>query len=176
MAEPPDLQARRGADNTVSGGALPASVLPAAPLAVMPVYPAGPHCNPRGLTDLGDYALRGMIKRGMIVELDHMSAKAADRALDILEDANYGGAVSSHSWMNDQFMDRMFRLGGFATQYGHGAAQFVSEWQASRAVRAKYGVAYGYGMDMNGFGGTPPPPGAGSAMSYPFTSVDGARP
>ena len=160
-------------DNTVSGGALPPSVVPAAPLAVMPVYPAGPHCNPRGLTDLGDYALRGLIKRGMIVELDHMSAKAADRALDILEDANYGGAVSSHSWMNDQFMDRMFRLGGVATQYGHGAAQFVSEWQASRAVRAKYGVAYGYGMDMNGFGGTPPPPGAGSAMSYPFTSVDG---
>ena len=160
-------------DNTVAGGVIPAGLAPAAPGAVLPVYPAGPHCNPRGLTDLGDYALRGMIKRGMIVEIDHMSAKAADRTLDILEDANYGGVISSHSWMNGQFMDRLFRLGGFATQYGHAAGAFVDEWAATKGVREKYGVAYGYGMDMNGFGGTPPPPGAATAMSYPFTTIDG---
>lgn len=44
---------------------------------------------------------------------------------------------------------------------------------AFAVLRARDGVAHGYGMDMNGFGGTPAPPGAGNAMSYPFTSVDG---
>lgn len=160
-------------DNTVGGGVLPASVGAAFPLAILPVYPAGPHCNPRGLTELGDYAVRGMIKRGMIIEIDHMSAKAADKTLDILEDANYGGVVSSHSWMNESFMNRLFRLGGFATQYGHSATQFVTDWQRTKGLRDQYGVAYGYGMDMNGFGGTPAPPGAATAMSYPFTSIDG---
>ena len=160
-------------DNTVTGGVLPAELSLAFPAAVLPVYPTGPHCNPRGLSDLGEYALRGMMARGMVVELDHMSAKAADRALDILEEANYPGAVSSHSWKNEAYMDRLFRLGGFATQYGHSAAQFVTDWQRTRDVRAKYGVAYGYGMDMNGFGGTPAPPGAANTMSYPFTSIDG---
>jgi hypothetical protein len=37
--------------------------------------------------------------------------------------------------MNEAFMDRLFRLGGFATQYGHAADRFVTDWQRTRDVR-----------------------------------------
>lgn len=161
-------------DNTVIGGVLPSEIasVPGIP-ALAPVYPEGPHCNPKGLTVLGEYALRGMIKRNMIVELDHMSAKAAGRALDILESEAYPGAVSSHDWMADPYMERLYALGGFATQYGHTATEFVDQWRDTKPVRDKYGVAYGYGTDMNGFGGTAAPPADAAKISYPFTAPDG---
>ncbi len=161
-------------DHTVIGGVIPSEIasVPGVP-ALAPVYPKGPHCNPLGLTALGEYALRGMVKRNMIVELDHMSAKAAGRALDILEAEAYPGAVSSHDWMADSYMDRLYALGGFATQYGHAATDFVDQWRKTKPVRDKYGVAYGYGTDMNGFGGTAAPPSNAAKIQYPFTARDG---
>ncbi|HNJ78374.1 MAG TPA: Coagulation factor 5/8 type domain-containing protein, partial [Marmoricola sp.] len=80
--------------------------------AVLPIYTKAPHCNKLGLTELGEYALKGMMKRHMLVELDHMSARAADRALDILEDANYPGVVSSHTWTDPSYFSRIYQLGG----------------------------------------------------------------
>ncbi len=162
-------------DNTVIGGVIPKelAVIPGLP-AVLPVYPTGPHCNPRGLSDLGEYALKGMLQRNMMVELDHMSAKAADRAFEVMEASGYPGALSSHSWLAGTSTERLYKLGGFATQYGHSVGEFVADWQATRPLRQKYGVAYGYGTDMNGFGGTPAPPADDAQkITYPFTSVDG---
>ena len=63
----------------------------------LPVYPPGPLCNPKGLTSLGEHLLRSMMSRGMIVETDHMSAKARQQALTILEASKYPGVISSHS-------------------------------------------------------------------------------
>ncbi|GAA4115263.1 hypothetical protein GCM10022415_11570 [Knoellia locipacati] len=165
-------------DHTVAGGVLPKELAVAFPLAVLPVYPAGPHCNPRGLSSLGEYAVRGLVKRHMMVEVDHMSAKAAARTFSILEETRYAGALSSHSWMAEPFMERLYSLGGFATQYGHGTTQFVADWRASKAQRDRFGVGYGFGMDMNGFGGTPPPregaaTSAAGPVVYPFRSADG---
>lgn len=161
-------------DNTVIGGVIPGPIanVPGVP-ALAPIYPQAPHCNPRGLTKLGEYALRGMIERNMIVELDHMSAKAAGRALDILEAEAYPGAVSSHDWLADEHMERLYALGGFATQYGHNATDFVKQWADTKPLRDQYGVAYGYGTDMNGFGGTASPPSEAAKIRYPFTAHDG---
>jgi len=57
--------------------------------------PGGPmflgHVNarsPNGLTSLGEFALKAMMKRGMIIDIDHMSDRAANRALRI---ANFPG-------------------------------------------------------------------------------------
>lgn len=160
-------------DNEVIGGVMPKELAAKGLPALLPVYPKGPHCNPLGLSKLGEYALRGMMDRNMIVELDHMSAKAAGRTLDIMESEGYPGGVSSHSWMAEEYMDRMFALGGFAAQYGYGAEAFVDGWQKTREMRDKYQVSLGFGADMNGFGGTPPPPGKNAKISYPFTSADG---
>jgi microsomal dipeptidase-like Zn-dependent dipeptidase len=147
-------------DNTVQGSTVPT-----------------PHCNKKGLTPLGDYMIRGMMRRGMIVEIDHMSVKAADQTLDILEAAAYPGVISSHSWEDTTYLPRIYAVGGMVTQYGHAAAEFVAEWQRTKAVRERYGVrGYGFGMDSNGFGPQPSarPNNAGNPVRYPFTSLDGS--
>ena len=57
----------------------------------LPVYPPGPHCNPKGLSALGEYVIRSMMKKGMIVETDHMSMKARRQTLSILEGVEVPG-------------------------------------------------------------------------------------
>ncbi|WP_338749299.1 discoidin domain-containing protein [Janibacter alittae] len=162
-------------DNTVAGGVVPADIAEAFPVQALPIYPEGPHCNKRGLTGLGEYALRGMMDRGMLVELDHQSVKAAKRTMEVLEAEGYPGVVSSHSWMDKHFTERIYRLGGFVAQYGHDARSFVAEGAADDDLREEYGVGYGFGMDMNGFGGTPPPraDAAEQPLGYPFPLVMG---
>jgi microsomal dipeptidase-like Zn-dependent dipeptidase len=52
---------------------------------VPPAYPAGPHCNARGLTPLGDFMIREMMNRRMIVDIDHMSSRTFDATLNIVQ-------------------------------------------------------------------------------------------
>ncbi|MFF8833378.1 discoidin domain-containing protein [Streptomyces sp. NPDC015131] len=141
----------------------------------VPSYAADARCNTRGLSSLGEYALRGMMRRGMMVEIDHMSVKATGRVLDVLESESYPGVLSSHSWMDMDWTERVYRLGGFIAQYMHGSEQFTAEARRTGALREKYGVGYGYGTDMNGVGGWPGPRGADAAdpVRYPFRTADG---
>ncbi|MGW3652796.1 galactose-binding domain-containing protein [Streptomyces sp. NPDC000878] len=141
----------------------------------LPTYDADAQCNTRGLTDLGEYAVRGMMKRKMMLEIDHMSVKATGQALDIFESESYPGVLSSHSWMDLNWTDRVYGLGGFISQYMHSSEEFVTEAARTDALRTKYGVGYGYGTDFNGIGDHPAPRGTdtGTTVTYPFTSVDG---
>lgn len=112
-----------------------------------------PACNVRGLTDLGEYALRGLIKRNMMVEIDHMSVKAAERALQILEHYNYPGVISGHSWMDVNFNQRLFNVGGFLALYPFDPKTFVQLSTASAPLRDAAGiVGIGLGVDANGLG------------------------
>lgn len=163
-------------DNPISSGDLSgglATLFTADP----PAYDPAKQCNTRGLTSLGEYALRGMMARGMVVEVDHMSVKAAGRTLDILEQADYPGVVSSHSWMEPLWHERVYRLGGLIAQYAghapHGTDAFVAEWEREAPLREAYEQAYAFGTDMNGVGGTNPPHTTGTPVTYPFTSADG---
>lgn len=141
----------------------------------VPSYGSGAQCNTRGLTALGDYAVRGMMKRKMMLEVDHMSVKAAGQAFDILESESYPGVISSHSWMDLGWMERLYKLGGFVAQYMSGSEAFSAEARRTDALREKYHVGYGYGTDMNGVGGWPGPRGADAPtpVTYPFRSTDG---
>ncbi|PAZ13688.1 hypothetical protein CLM62_23480 [Streptomyces sp. SA15] len=141
----------------------------------VPEYDEDAQCNVRGLTDLGEYALRGMMKRQMMVEIDHMSVKATGRVLDIFEAESYPGVLSSHSWMDLNWTERVYSLGGFVAQYMHGSEEFGEEAERTDALRAKYDVGYGYGTDFNGIGDHPAPRGADTPnpVTYPFRSVDG---
>ncbi|GAA0948949.1 Coagulation factor 5/8 type domain-containing protein [Actinocorallia libanotica] len=166
-------------DNTIAPSNEITSVL-AGPLAhlrplglTLPVYPAPPHCNVNGLSDLGAYAVKGMIKRGMLVEVDHMSVEAADRTLSILEQADYPGVVSSHSWTDRNFLQRLYRLGGMATAYASAADGFVGSWRQARKASVPGRLfGFGFGLDANGMGPLPGPRGGNEAnpVRYPFTS------
>ncbi|MFB4317678.1 Coagulation factor 5/8 type domain-containing protein [Actinomadura sp. 21ATH] len=139
----------------------------------VPLYPSPPHCNVHGLTALGEHMLRGMIDRNMIVEIDHMSVKAAGQTLDLLERERYSGVVSSHSWTDGNYARRIYALGGMITGYGHAADGFVAEWRRNKAFRdPRFAFGYGYGLDANGMGPLPPPRAnnAGNGVRYPFTS------
>ncbi|MEU3099362.1 discoidin domain-containing protein [Streptomyces sp. NPDC006967] len=141
----------------------------------VPAYAEDARCNVRGLTGLGEYAVRGMMKRNMMLEIDHMSVKATGRVLDIFEAESYPGVLSSHSWMDLNWTERLYGLGGFAAQYMNGSEHFVAEARRTEPLRDKYGVGYGYGTDMNGVGGWPAPRGADvpGPVTYPFRSTDG---
>ncbi|MFG2003511.1 Coagulation factor 5/8 type domain-containing protein [Spirillospora sp. NPDC048911] len=138
----------------------------------LPLYPKAPHCNINGLTDLGAYTVQGMMKRQMIVEIDHMSVKAADRTLSLLEAAKYPGVISGHSWMDGGYAPRVYRLGGMITSYGHRADGFVEDWRQAKKAHGEGFFGFGYGLDANGLGPLPParPDNGSNPLRYPFPS------
>ncbi|MER6348832.1 galactose-binding domain-containing protein [Streptomyces sp. NPDC001595] len=163
------------ADNPIGLAAAPAAEKRLPEGVAVPAYDTDARCNTRGLTALGEYAVRGMMQRKMMLEIDHMSVKATGRVLDIFEAESYPGVLSSHSWMDLDWTERVYGLGGFVAQYMHGSEGFGAEAERTDALRDKYGVGYGYGTDMNGVGGWPAPRGADAPdpVRYPFRSVDG---
>ncbi len=164
-------------DNAIGNAAAPKEVVEELPEgAEVPTYTNNNRCNTRGLTALGEYTLQQMMKRGMMVELDHMSAKAATRTVEILESNGYPGVLSSHGWADKKFAERIYRLGGFRTGYPTQPQSFVDEWQSQSALRAKYGKGYGFGLDYNGVGSHPHAEGEESPVrvTYPYTAIDGS--
>jgi microsomal dipeptidase-like Zn-dependent dipeptidase len=142
----------------------------------LPVYPQAPLCNPRGLTPLGEYVIRSMMRRGMIIETDHMSMKARRDTLSILEAANYHGVISSHSWGDLGSQKRIERLGGLVGPITHEANGFAGDWRVARANRdSRYFFGTGFGSDINGLHAQPVPrsDAAQNPVQYPFRSFDG---
>lgn len=145
------------------------------PGVTLPVYPEGDVCNARDLSPLGEHAIRAMMQRGMIVDIDHMGVKTADSALRILEEAKYSGVVSSHGWTDASNYPRIYKLGGFVASYAGPSENFVKEWREARQGRDDdYYFGYGYGADTNGFGSQPAPHKDGTrGVEYPYTTFDG---
>jgi microsomal dipeptidase-like Zn-dependent dipeptidase len=52
-------------------------------------FVAGGQVNQRGLTPIGEVAIKEMMRLGMIIDIDHMSEKAANRTLEIAESFKY---------------------------------------------------------------------------------------
>jgi hypothetical protein len=145
------------------------------PPGAAPVYPAPPHCNRRGLSELGEHLVRRMIQKGMIIDPDHLSVLARKQLLDLVEAEGYSGIVSSHSWSTPDAMPRIYRLGGVVTPYAGSSKGFVEEWRATKPMRdPRFYFGFGYGADMNGFGAQGGPRGGDNPVSYPFRSFDGA--
>lgn len=144
-------------------------------------------CNVRGLTSLGEYAVKGLIARKMVIDVDHLSVKAADRVLDMVDARHYPGVASSHSWTDVSSYRRILATGGMVGLYASGAQRtpgdkhsesFIDLWRKVRSVAAKdkvFGLAYG--PDMNGLGNQAPPRthAKTNPVRYPFTMPDGTR-
>ncbi len=143
------------------------------------------HCQATGLTDLGEFLVRQMMARGMILEIDHFPRLAYKRVFEIMEENDYP-AAGTHGLDND---GRLYALGGISkTGFGRcraeGQQSTVDNGFQDRVTKiAENGgfPAIGFGFDLNGFAGAPGPrfgPKSGCSaqsdpVTYPFTSFAG---
>lgn len=147
----------------------------------------GEYCQNHGLTDLGEFLMHEMMKRGMVIEVDHMPRKSYKRAYEILEEFDYP-AVGSHGRNNN---GRLYKLGG-VSKFNFGRcrssdtpATMDDGLQSRVALMRELGAfpAEGFGFDLNGFAGAPGPrfgensgcaePQTDEGITYPFTSYAG---
>jgi hypothetical protein len=153
---------------------LPSSIFNAIPQ--IPIYPAKHHCNKLGLSDLGATTIKGMAARNMIFDPDHMSVKARQQSLDLIDALHYPGVVSSHSWSTPDAYPRIYGEQGFITPYAGDSTGFVEKWRRhlTWANPATY-WGFGFGADINGLGaqGDPRGEGATNPVTYPFTGLGG---
>jgi hypothetical protein len=132
-------------------------------------------CNTRGLTDLGDYAVRRLMDDHMLIEVDHLSEYARDRVLQIAAARHYP-LVSSHTntgglWVPDE-LRQLYELGGFATARIDDASAMAPSLLSFK----RYGATgVGLGSDTGGFNALPGPAAdaAKHPLRYPFRSFDG---
>jgi microsomal dipeptidase-like Zn-dependent dipeptidase len=135
---------------------------------------AGGRCNRKGLTALGDYLVRRLIDRGMLIEADHLSQKARQSVLDLAESRGYP-VVSSHTGTGGEWtpaqLRRLYRMGGMAAARPDLAPDLgdrILDLPRSRAPHRYFGV--GLGTDTGGFNELPGPrpDAAGKPLRYPF--------
>ncbi|WP_139982259.1 hypothetical protein [Nocardioides litoris] len=152
-------------------GQLFGSVLPAVPL-----YPPADHCNARGLTSLGAHTIRELARRDMLFDPDHLSVKARQAAMGVIEQLRYPGVLSSHSWSTPDAYPRIYRAGGFITPYAGDSTGFVDKWRRHVGwADPRYYWGIGYGADINGLGAQGNPRGASvrNKVTYPFKGIGG---
>ena len=144
----------------------------------------GEWCQNAGLTELGETLMLEMMSRGMIIEIDHMPQRSAERALQILEDNDYP-AVGTHG---NNHAGRLYQLGGIS-KTGLGRCREAEPGAMTRRLGERIDEivanggypAEGFGFDLNGFAGAPGPRFAEGAcpieqtdpITYPFDSYAG---
>jgi hypothetical protein len=123
------------------------------PTLSVPVYGPPPHCNQRGLTNMGFYLINRMVDRHFIIEVDHMSEVTAGMTMDIVEARQYPGVINSHSdWSSDPTIQRIRAVGGVA------------------GFNKSMTSGTGLGSDINGLSSQPGP--SSTPIRYPFKSSD----
>jgi microsomal dipeptidase-like Zn-dependent dipeptidase len=144
--------------------------------APVPTYPKARSCNTRGLTKLGEYLVRRMMAKHMMIEADHLSEKARDRVLTIAAAEHYP-LISSHTGTGGTWtpaeLRRLYALGGLAAATPGTAPELIAKidrFGRYRAGRKHFGV--GIGTDVGGFSSLPGPrkDAASHPLRYPFTS------
>jgi microsomal dipeptidase-like Zn-dependent dipeptidase len=147
----------------------------------------GNYCQKATLTPLGETLIQEMMRRGMIVEVDHLPQRSHQRAYELLAAADYPPAATHGNSNNGM----AYRLGGISNlglgrcadpdrpgAMGDGLRARIAE------IRANGGYpGQGFGFDLNGFAGGPRPRfGENSTcgdvpqshpITYPFTSYAG---
>ena len=133
-------------------------------------------CNQLRLHPLGRYLINRLIDKGMIIEIDHMGYYTSLDALDILEQRQYGGVVSSHGWMENsaELRQRIFRLGGQISPFNHRPSDNARSMKTYAAEMAPFEFTIGIGIGSDVQGVTSQTDfDDGIRIDYPFTSLDG---
>ena len=147
----------------------------------------GEYCQNHGLTPLGEFLIGEIMKRGMVLEVDHFSRRSYKRAYEIMVENDYPG-VGTHG---RDYNGLLYELGGVSTS-GFGRcrdpetrATMDDGFQQRLALMKEKGASpgLGFGFDMNGFAGYPRPrfgersrcatPQEDEGITYPFESFAG---
>jgi hypothetical protein len=147
----------------------------------------GEYCQNHGLTELGEFLIVEMMKRGMIIEVDHMPRKSYKRAYEMLLENDYP-AMGTHGRNNNGVL---YQLGGMSkSNFGRcrsadTPATMDDDFQGRIQLMRDVGAfpAEGFGFDLNGFAGAPrarfgdnsrcADPQTDVGITYPFTSYAG---
>jgi hypothetical protein len=138
-----------------------------------PTYPPAPHCNTRGLTDLGRFTEEQMMAKHMIINPDHMSQLGVDDTLTLLEAHHYSGVISPHGWMDPGNWPRLWKLGGIAFPGHSTSSTYIKDYNTYRPLKTPYLLGWGYGADLGGLSVQPDAPDPSNEITYPFKSYDG---
>lgn len=155
-----------------------ADLINATQFAAVPTYPEGPHCNARGLTELGAYAINALADHGIIIETDHLGARMKNQVLDIVEARSYpvvAGHFHAGGTSSPQQLARILEGGGIAAPINPDATDYpqkVAMLDGLRGTDAYFGVPMS--SDSGGIASlSAPPQGDEPRVSYPFDSVQG---
>ena len=91
--------------------------------------------TPGGLTSLGQYAVKAMMKQGMIIDIDHMSNAAVETTLQIAEGVTRGVVGGGYPIMSGH---RAFGTSRISTRRIRGR---LSNLRESRALEVCWGSA-----------------------------------
>lgn len=139
-------------------------------------------CNARGLTDLGFFLVEELTRRGMMVEVDHISRKAVNQILEITGKRNYPIINSHGNWTGtESIRDDIAKQGGITTSFGsvrgNWVDQLIRDGNRPRDPGYKVGPFGGapFASDVNGIAALSNNPGTVDQEKtlYPFTSIDG---
>lgn len=127
------------------------------------------HRNKRGLTPLGEAAIRGLMKLGMLIDIDHMSQHTVDATLKIVEAFPNGGypVVSGHTSLrgnggneNSRTPEQLARIGKLGGMFGLGSDQVGAQEFLKDYLTASNQIGAGrvsLGTDLNGLVKGPQP-------------------
>lgn len=138
--------------------------------------------NARGLTELGDYFVRGMVDRGIMIETDHSGTLSRKRMLDIAAEKGVG-VLSGHTGFVSDARDtrRILEVGGIVSNLPDEPAPATLDFiqRLATAHAEIFGdtrrFATGLGSDINGIHvqAAPREDAAERPLKYPFKSYDG---
>jgi len=151
-----------------------------------PIPGVSDHCQRAGLTALGEFLIRQLMLKGMIIELDHLPRKSYKRAFELIQ-ANDYPAAGTHG--NDNF-GTLYALGGvstggFSTCRSQDSDATVDDGYQQKIQRIRDNGGFpvlGFGFDLNGFAGAPGPRFGPKShcgvpqtdrLTYPFKSYAG---
>ncbi len=146
----------------------------------------GDWCQKGTLTDAGRTLFTGIMKRGMIPEIDHLPRRSYIDAFAMLEEVDYP-AAGTHGRDND---GKLFDLGGISKSGFQRCADPANPGSMAQRFRDRRDMiaaaggfeAEAFGFDLNGLAGVPRPRFGDDAnctieqqdpVAYPFTSFAG---
>lgn len=145
----------------------------------LPVYGAGRQCNARGLTELGEYALTQMMKKGFVLDIDHAPLIIKQAMLDMgAQHAPAYPMLSAHGGHGGIQLSQarqMLEQGGLIYPSGKNGEDY--KWYLDRVKEiwpSDRPLAMGYGADANGLANQFTVRSAGfTPVEYPFTLFQG---